>query len=130
MEQNADDEMEMPTRGERHLKDLFHRINNACIRKFLLNFEPESLRLPYYLMANAADLQCKIGALDVSATTHAIDNALVDFIAVHLKPQVYEAMVDLHLELGEEYVMLFTRNVHLRGSVTHLEYEVSASRDG
>ncbi|KAH7716288.1 hypothetical protein AAVH_16287 [Aphelenchoides avenae] len=110
----------MSTQCERNFETLFHRVNNAFIHQLTLNFFRECLRLPYYLLANSTELQCKIRTLQVDALDNDIDYALVDFIGVHLKPQVYEAWVDVGT--NEEYVMLFARNA-VRGNVKYLEYE-------
>lgn len=55
--------MDVP--GERNLEVLFHRVNNAFIRRMTLALSRHDLRLPYYLQANADELQCQVGALHV-----------------------------------------------------------------
>ncbi|KAH7711667.1 hypothetical protein AAVH_21024, partial [Aphelenchoides avenae] len=108
--------------GERVLlgpEGLFLHANNAFVHRLALSFDRERLLPLYYLHANASELQCHIGALFVEASDEEIDFALVDFLGICLKPQVYEASTDG--ELCEEQAMLFTRNA-LRQHITHLVY--------
>lgn len=85
-------------------------------------YSPRRANLPFlnYLRANADELQCRVIALNMA--TDVIDYALVDFLGVHLQPQVYETSA--LLVYREDFVMLFARGA-LRRSVKHLEYRVS-----
>lgn len=108
---------------------LCHRLNNAFVRRMTLDFWADSLPVIYSLRANDKDLQCRLGTLHIGASYgQAIVYTLVDFLGVHLKPQIYEASFGGGDELSErvdhDYVLLFKHDA-LRGSVKHLEYEVS-----
>lgn len=115
--------------SEHDLDTLFHRMNNAFVRRLSLSFHADDAVFLYYLRANADGLQCQVGALRVLVSSAEIDHVLVEFVGVHLKPRVYEACT--RAELPQDYAMLFTRNV-LRGNIAHLVYEVrkSAFRGG
>lgn len=108
--------------GEQELETLFHRVNNAFIRRLSLRFDRGDLPIPYYLRANGDGLQCEVKHLVVQASEEQIAYALVDFLGTHIKPRVCEIWGDT--ELIEDYTMLFTRDA-LRGSVKHLVYLVS-----
>lgn len=107
-----------------YMEMLFHRVNNAFVRRLTLSFDRSHLALPYFLRANANELQCQVGALRVESTPAAIDYALVDFLGVHLQPQAYE--VSRISALREDHVLLFKRDA-LCDKVKHLVYEVSNS---
>ncbi|KAH7712783.1 hypothetical protein AAVH_19857, partial [Aphelenchoides avenae] len=98
---------------------LFHCVNNAFIYRLTLDFRPENLPFFAYLRANANELQCQVGALIIICFEAGIDYALIDFVGVHLKPQVYK--MSMANEFREDYAMLIAHNA-LRGSVTQLDY--------
>ncbi|KAH7699308.1 hypothetical protein AAVH_33587, partial [Aphelenchoides avenae] len=118
--EDDEDGFEVVAPAEADLETLFRRVNNAFIRRLVIDFLPKDLPLPYYLWANADDLQCQIRALSFRATGERIDYALVDFLGTHLKPRICETWSVN--ELSEDYVMLFTRDA-LRGNVTHLVFD-------
>ncbi|KAH7721301.1 hypothetical protein AAVH_11151, partial [Aphelenchoides avenae] len=74
--------------------------------------------------ARADDLQCQIRVLRVTDVVEedgnkvALDYALVDFLGVHLKPQLYEATTN-----EEGHAMLFAQRA-LRDVVSHLVYDL------
>ncbi|KAH7699475.1 hypothetical protein AAVH_33419, partial [Aphelenchoides avenae] len=103
-----DDWIQVAAPGGQELESLFRRVNNAFIGLLRIGFLLEELPFPYYLRANADDLQCQT------------DYALVDFLCFHLKPQVFEMW--RAEERYEDYVMRFTHDV-FRGHIKHLVYE-------
>lgn len=105
---------------EQDLEAVFHRFSNAFIRRLTLDFVLEDLPLPYYLRANANDLQCEISVLRVGATS-GIDYALADFLGLHLKPETFEVWSDN--ELSDDTALLFKRDAY-RGNIKHVVYEV------
>lgn len=107
---------------ELDVHEVFHRVNDSFIRRLELIFAPEDLVAAFHLQANANDLQCQIEALCVVDSEEEIDYVLVDFLGIHLKPQVYEASTAV--ELFEDCALLFTHNA-LRGNVKHVIYRVS-----
>lgn len=109
---------------EKELETFFHRVNNDFIRRLSLSFDHVSLPLLQGLRQNASNLQCHVITLHIGDTSEAIDNALVDFVGDHLKPQVYELSTDVDTEFSENHAMLFTHDA-LRGNVAHLVYTVS-----
>lgn len=110
--------------GEQELELLFHRVNNAFVYRLRLSFCREVLPLPYYLRANADDLQCRLGTLQIAATAVRVDYALVDFLGVKLQPRTYDMYTYTGVSCADEYVTLFAHDA-LRGSVKHLVYSVS-----
>lgn len=123
--------VEVENLNEQDLEKLFHQLNNAFVDRLTFSFRRKDLTLPYYLRANASDLQCQIGALRIEGTSEAIDYALVDFLGACLKPQIYVVWMGqeqalMRRELCEDYAMLLKHDV-LRGNVKHLECEVSKS---
>lgn len=109
-----------------HSENIFRRINNAYVGRLALRVSEECLRHLYHLRANVSDLQCQVRALRINGASVRIDNALVDFVCLQLKPQVYEMVRSLWSFLGllNDYAKLFTQNA-VRGIVAHTEYEVS-----
>lgn len=91
---------------EHELETLMHRVNNAFIHRLGFSFMLDDLHLPYYLRANANDLQCRVGVLNIHAEEAKIDYALVDFLGVYLEPHVYK--MSTVGEPREDHIMLFT----------------------
>lgn len=67
--------------GEQELETIFYRVNNAFVHRLALSFLREDIPVPYYLRANANELQCQIGVLCTEETYEAVDYTLVDFLA-------------------------------------------------
>lgn len=111
------------------VEEFFHCINNCFVDRLTLSFRPNTHPFLYYLRARANDLQCHIRALHLEyfiwendVREEEIDYALVDFLGVHLKPNVFE--MSAHYECCEDNAMLFTHGA-LRENVKHLAYKVS-----
>ncbi|KAH7695961.1 hypothetical protein AAVH_36973, partial [Aphelenchoides avenae] len=115
-----DNWIDVPASSEQDLETLFHRVNNAFIRVLSFSFYREDLAPLNYLTAKTGELQCQIRSLRIRASTAGIDYALVDFLGVHLKPQVYHFST-YRPRFEEASAMLFVRN-SLRHCVVHLEY--------
>lgn len=111
----------MHARDEQDREELFHRINNAFVRRLTLSFYRAELLYLDYLRANANNLQCQIRRLHIEDSGKDIDYALLDFLGVHLKPQIYEATI--LFAHREDIIMLFTRTA-LRDTVRHVVYWV------
>lgn len=114
--------------SEHGLEMLFRRVSNAFIGQLRMSFRRNDPPLLYHLKANADNLQCQIRSLQVEVDDDeraSIDYALVGFLGVHLRPQVYDVSTwDASCE--EDYAKLFAHNA-LRDSVKHVKYEVSQS---
>ncbi|KAH7714037.1 hypothetical protein AAVH_18610 [Aphelenchoides avenae] len=106
---------------EAYIDMLFGRVNNSYIHRLTLSFRPENRLRLYHLRSHANHLQCQVRALRIDATAERIDYGLVDFLGVHLEPQVFET--SMTREFREDYAMLFACNA-LRGNVKHLAYEL------
>lgn len=113
----------LQVREENGYETLVHGVNNAYIRRLALSFRQPDLVPLCCLRTKAKDLQCQIGTLVVQDSEEEIDDALLDFLAVHLKPQVYEAATGEFVGLRESHAMLFARSA-LHGYVKHLVYWV------
>lgn len=114
--------------SEQGLEMLVHRVSNAFISHLRMSFRRNDPPLLYRLMANVENLQCQIRCLKVDVDDDeeaSIDYALVDFLGVHLRPQVYEVST-WSASCEEEYAKLFAHN-SLRDSVKHVDYDVSQS---
>lgn len=109
-EDEAEEEM-----GEQELQMRLNRVNNAFVRQLTLSFRLEDLALLRYLRANAGNMQCRIGTVRLDG-----QKAAVDFLGVHLKPQICKTGLFEH---REDYAMLIAHNA-LRGNVKHFVYEV------
>ncbi|KAH7706805.1 hypothetical protein AAVH_25970 [Aphelenchoides avenae] len=105
--------------GELDLQTLFHRVNNAFVRRLDLSFQREDLLLPFYLRENSSRLQCRIEMLGIAHEEHKpapIDYALVGFLVRHFEPKTYESMMIGGLR--EDYATLFAHNT-MRGIGCH-----------
>ncbi|KAH7714033.1 hypothetical protein AAVH_18606 [Aphelenchoides avenae] len=118
----VDNWIDVPASSEQDLEKLFHRVNNAFIRVLEFSFCPEDLAPLNYLRTKVGELQCQIRSLRIRASTAEIDYAVVDFLGVHLKPQVYHFST-YRPRFEEASAMLFARN-SLRDCVAHLEYNM------
>ncbi|KAH7709225.1 hypothetical protein AAVH_23516 [Aphelenchoides avenae] len=102
-------ETDKAVRGKQAREELFDRVNNAFVDRLVLSFRRENLSVLHGLRARVDDLQCQIRALRVTDAVEedgnkvALDYALIDFLGVHLKPQLYEATTS-----EEGHAMLFT----------------------
>lgn len=103
------------------LETLFHRVKNAFIHRLEFNFLQENVHHLHYLRSKADNLHCRIGSLRIQGSAVEIDYDVVDFLGVHLKPQIYA--ISMLGQLREEYVTLFAHTA-MRASVKHLAYEV------
>lgn len=75
--------------SEQELETIFRHVSNTFVHHLELDFHRKDLSFPYYLRSRANDLHCQIMTLHVEESEEGIDYALVDFLGVHLQPQIY-----------------------------------------
>lgn len=120
-----DDQIKLlSSRNQQDLELLFHGLNNAFVDRLTTCFHREDLSLLHCLRTKANDLQCRIRMLYIEDTLEKVDYALVDFLGLHLRPQICK--LEMAREVREDYATLLAYGA-LRDSVTRWEYQVRKS---